>query len=74
MALSPADRRLAAALRAWHVRGHEDAFKHRPSAIETARTRHGEAAASGYARGWRIGTQARIDHDDGSSLRRRIKP
>jgi hypothetical protein len=74
MALSPDDRRLAAALRAWHRRGHDDAFKQRPTAVETARIRHGHAAATTYAHGWRLGTQARTEHDDGSALRRRIKP
>ena len=52
-----------ATLNAWRLRGRGDAFAHRPSAIETARARHGEKAAEAYLAGWRIGARARGDHD-----------
>ena len=43
------------ALRAWRHRGLDDAFAHRPSAVETARSRHGELAAIAYLQGWKMG-------------------
>lgn len=58
----------ADAVRGWRKRGRDDAFARRPSAVAVARGRHGEKAARAYLAGWRLGEQARAEHDAGQRV------